>query len=67
MASIKTRIADLERPRNIALRRKLTDVELAVRLMRLEPGTPMYERAWAIIKRHTLPPPEAPTNVAENL
>lgn len=56
MASIKSRIADLERPRNMAIRRKLTDVELAVRLMRLEPGTPMYERAWAIIKRHTLPP-----------
>ena len=55
MASIKSRIAELERPRNIALRRKLTDVELAVRLMRLEPGTPMYERAWAVIKRHTLP------------
>ena len=67
MASIKTRIADLERPRNMALRRKLTNVELAVRLMRLEPGTPMYERAWAIIKRHTLAPHEAPTNVSENL
>ena len=67
MASIKSRIAELERPRNIALRRKLTDVELAVRLMRLEPGTPMYERAWAIIKRHTLAPHEAPTNVSENL
>lgn len=49
----------------MALRRKLTDVELAVRLMRLEPGTPMYERAWAIIRRHTSLQSAAQTNAPE--
>ncbi len=35
MASIKSRIADLERSRNMALRRELSDAERAVRLVHI--------------------------------
>lgn len=35
MASIKSRIADLERSRNMALRREMTDVQLALRVMHI--------------------------------
>ena len=67
MASIKTRVAGLEQASKLAYRRRLTDVELALRLMRLEPGTPMYQRAWAIINRHTVRTLETQTNAPRNL
>ncbi|MEO7938507.1 MAG: hypothetical protein ABIR55_07780 [Burkholderiaceae bacterium] len=51
MASIEQRIRRLEEFKAKTIARTLTDVELAVRLARLQPDTPIYEAAWAIINR----------------
>ncbi|MEI2623660.1 MAG: hypothetical protein V9G23_06990 [Giesbergeria sp.] len=54
MASIKTRIADLELSRNMARRREMTDVQLALRVMQIlnHPEKPlMYEPLRKFLNR----------------
>lgn len=57
MASIKTRIADLERPRNLAARREMTDVELALRVMQILNNPELFPVHLSLRKSLRMPLP----------
>ena len=51
MASLEQRLQRLEESRAKTITRTMSDVELAVRIANLKPGTPIYVAVHAIIDR----------------